>query len=386
MRNQLAEPLRNERKRVAIDISHQTYSARLDGGIGVYINGGIGVYITELISAYGKLPSNDFEFVYLRGPKFFARKNKLTKVTNLLIELIWLHVLLPIRLAQERIDLVHMPSNVAPFYSPCPVVVTIHDATFCRLPKTYDSGYRRYARLSFSIAARRATRVVTVSSTSAEDVTRYFGAKPHKLSVVYPGVSHNPNAVLSRWEDVEQPYVLFVGALEPHKNVVRLVEAFALFRTAEEVLTKDYRLLIAGPKTRDTERITAAIARHQLDGVVRLTGTLSQAQRDWLYEHASVFAFPSLNEGFGFPPLEAMVRGVPVVAASAGALPEVLGDASLYFDPFDPNDIARVLSRATFDQPLRARLVHAGLERVGRFTWEKTAAAMLDIYREVLAS
>lgn len=367
---------RTDRKRVAIDLSHQ---ARF-GGVG----GGIGLYIAELIKAYEKQASEDVEFVYLRGPKYFPRKNKRTKVLNLFIELFWLHVLLPFRLVWERIDLVHMPSNVAPLYSPCPVVVTIHDANFCRFPETYDSGYRRYARFAFSISARRAARIVTVSSTSAEDVTTYFGAKPSKISVVYSGISHDPDAALSRWDDVEQPYVLFVGALEPHKNVVRLVEAFASFRATEQARTQDYRLLIAGPMTRDTQRITSAIALHRLDGVARLTGALPQAQRDWLYEHASVFAFPSLNEGFGFPPLEAMARGVPVVAAAAGALPEVLGDAALYCDPFDTNDIARALSKAACDGPLRTKLERAGRQRVGRFTWENTAAAMLEIYREVL--
>jgi glycosyltransferase involved in cell wall biosynthesis len=376
MRNQLARPVRNERKRVAIDLSH---NVRSEGFVG------ISLYVTELTSAYRKLQINDIEFVHLQGLKPFRRKNRVTKVLNLLSELLWLHVLLPFRLARERINLVHMPANLAPLYSPCPVVVTIHDANFCRYPKTYDLGYRRYAKLAFSIAARRSARVITVSSTSAKDVTRYFGAKPDRMSVVYSGVSHDPNAVLSRWRDIKKPYILFVGGLEPHKNVVRLVEAFALFRTIEDALAQDYRLLIVGAMTRDTERIIAAIERHQLDGVVHLTGTLPQEQRDWLYQHASVFAFPSLNEGFGFPPLEAMARSVPVVAASAGALPEVLGDAALYCDPFNPNDIARVLSKAAFDQPLRSRLVRAGLERVGRFTWGKTAAATLDIYREVLA-
>lgn len=377
MRNQLAEPLRDERKRVAIDLSHLARH----GGLG----GGIGLYGEELTGAYRRLQVSDMEFVYLRGLKVFPRKNRLTKVFNLLMELLWLHVLLPLRLARERIDLVHMPANVAPLYSPCPVVVTIHDANFCRFPKTYDSSYRRYARVAFSISARRAARVITVSSTSAQDVTRYFGAKPEKVSVVYSGMSHDLDSVLSECGDAEQPYILFVGALEPHKNVVRLVEAFALFRTERDTLARSYQLIIAGTMSRDTERIVAAIARLRLDGIVRLVGAVSQAQRDWLYEHAAVFAFPSMNEGFGFPPLEAMARNVPVVAASAGALPEVLGDAALYCDPFDTNDIARVLSEAAFDQPLRSRLVQSGLKRVERFTWEKTSAATLDVYREVLA-
>ena len=346
---------------------------------------GTAVYARELVQALHRLSPGDIEISTLRGPKFLARKSKLAKVLNLLIEISWVHALLPLRLFLMRADLVHMPANVAPVVAPCSVIVTIHDANFRRFPETYDAGYRRYASLAFSLSARRAARVITDSGYSAEDIELYFGAKPHKLSVVHLGVS-GPEEISPLDEaPIERPYILFVGKLEPHKNVRTLVEAFAMLRESEEEITRDYRLVIVGGAGRDHEQVVDLIARRGLGDLVEITGFISQARLEQLYRQASVFAFPSLNEGFGFPPLEAMRRGVPVVAASAGSLPEVLGDAALYCDPLDPTDIARALSRAILDEPLRDRLVKAGRERAKRFTWERTAQETLRIYRELLA-
>lgn len=345
---------------------------------------GTAVYARELVRALQSLPADDVELVCLWGPGPISRKNKITKVLNLLIELLWIHALLPLKLAGERIDLVHMPANVAPALSPCPVVVTIHDANFRRFPETYDPGYRRYANLAFWIAARRAVRVITDSGFSARDLARYFGANPGKVSVVHLGVSHNPDVAERERPIDSRPYVLFVGSLEPHKNVRRLIEAFALFRASGDEVARDCRLVVAGGSGRDHGQVVAEISRHGLEDDVHITGHVTAERLEQLYRHASIFAFPTLNEGFGLPPLEAMARGVPVVAAAAGSLPEVLGDAALYCDPFDVEDIARALLKIASDKLLRVRLSEAGSRRVEQFTWEKTALATLEIYREVL--
>lgn len=361
------------RRRVAVDLSvlDRTHA-------------GTAVYARELVRALQSLPADDIELVCLRGPGPVSRKNKITKILNLLIELFWLHVLLPLKLARERIDLVHMPANVAPALSPCPVVVTIHDANFRRFPETYDPGYRRYANLAFRIAARRAVRVITDSGFSAKDLERYFGANTGKTSVVHLGVSRHPAAGESK-RPIDSPYVLFVGSLEPHKNVRRLVEAFALFRVSGNEVARDCQLVIVGGSGRDYGQVVAGISRHGLEDAVYITGHVTEERLEQLYRHASVFAFPSLNEGFGLPPLEAMARGVPVVAAAAGSLPEVLGDAALYCDPFDPEDIAGALSKIASDKLFRTWLSEAGSRRAEQFTWEKTARATLEVYREVLA-
>lgn len=360
------------RRRIAVDLSvlDRTRS-------------GTAVYARELVRALQSLPTDDVELVCLRGPGPIIRKNKITKALNLLIELLWIHALLPLKLARERIDLVHMPANVAPALSPCPVVVTIHDANFHRFPETYDPGYRRYANLAFRLAVRQAVRVITDSAFSAKDLARYFGANPGNMSVVHLGVSRNP-VVADQERPMDGPYVLFVGSLEPHKNVRRLVEAFALFRASGDEVARDCQLAIVGGSGRDYGHVVAEISRHGLEDAVHITGHVTEERLEQLYRHALIFAFPSLNEGFGLPPLEAMARGVPVVAAAAGSLPEVLGDAALYCDPFDPEDIAGALSKIASDKLLRVRLSEAGSRRVEQFTWEKTALATLEIYREVL--
>lgn len=361
------------KKRVAIDLSILDRT-----------QGGTAVYARELVREFGELSPGDIEILHLRGPRFVARKNRFTKALNLLIELCWVHALLPLRLALMRADLLHMPADVAPLFSPCPVVVTIHDANFRRFPETYDPGYRRYARLAFSLSARRSARVITDSGYSARDMEKYFSARPEKVSVVHLGVSGAPDTPASQEARDESPYILFVGKIEPHKNVRRLVEACARLRESNEGIARDHRLVVAGGFGRDHEQVVAEIARRRLGNVVETTGRVDQTRLEQLYRHASVFAFPSLNEGFGFPPLEAMARGVPVVAAAAGSLPEVLGDAALYCDPLDPGDIASALSRVLLDEPLRQRLVGSGYERVKQFTWERTARATLEIYRGVL--
>lgn len=360
------------KKRVAVDLSILDRT-----------QGGTAVYARELVREFGRLSPGDIEILHLRGPRFVTRKNRFTKVLNLLIELTWIHVLLPLKLARERIDLVHVPANVAPALSPCPVVVTIHDANFHRFPETYDPGYRCYGNLAFRTAACRAIQVITDSAFSAKDLEEYFGANPGKVSVVHLGVSRNP-AIAEQVRPLHSPYVLFVGSLEPHKNARRLVEAFALFRASGEEVARDYQLIIVGESGRDYEQVVDEISRHGLKDAVHITGRVTTERLEQLYRHAAIFAFPSLNEGFGLPPLEAMARGVPVVAAAAGSLPEVLGDAALYCDPFDPEDIARALSRIASDKLLRVRLSEAGSRHAEQFTWEKTALATLEVYREVL--
>lgn len=362
------------KKRVAVDLSILDRT-----------QGGTAVYARELVRELERMKLGDIEILRLRGPRFLDRKNRLTKVLNLLIELSWVHLLLPLRLASMRVDLLHMPADVAPFFSPCPVVVTIHDANFRRFPETYDPWYRRYATLAFSVSARRAARVITDSGYSASDIEKYFGAKPENVSVVHLGVSTIPDAAICGEAGAEGPYILFVGKIEPHKNVRRLIEAFASLRQSSEEIARNYRLIVAGGFGRDYEKVVSEVARHGLGGVVELPGRVDEARLERLYRNASVFAFPSLNEGFGFPPLEAMARGVPVVAAAAGSLPEVLDDAALYCDPLDTDDIASAISRAILDEPLRQWLVKAGGERVRQFTWERTAQATLEVYRRVLA-
>lgn len=344
---------------------------------------GTAVYARELSLALQDLAFDDIEFIHVRGPKPIARKNKLTKVLNLLIELLWIHVILPLRLIWIRADLVHMPANVAPFISPCPIVVTIHDANFCRFPEAYDAGYRKYATLAFRLAGYRASRVITDSDSSARDLEKYFGVELEKISVVYLGGVYHHDATALGYRPMRNPYILFVGALEPHKNVRRLVEAFAEFRRSGGSVARGYFLVIAGGFARGHGEVVAAVDRLGLNEAVRLTGYVAQAQLEQLYRHAAVFAFPSLNEGFGFPPLEAMARGVPVVAAAAGSLPEVLGDAAVYCDPLDVNDIARALSVAAFDEPLRGRLIAAGLRQAKKFTWKNTALSTVSIYKKV---
>lgn len=345
---------------------------------------GSATYVRELTRGL-EASSDTLELVRFRGP--VPRKGSssgASKVRNFLAELTWLHLVLPVRAYRARISVLHMPTNVSPILAPCPVVTTIHDANIRRVPDSYDPWYRRYATLAFLLSAKRSKGLITGSRFSANDVRRYFRAPPSRVSVVPYGVSP-PSQTAGGAQPLPRPYVLFVGQTEPHKNLGRLVEAFCAVRGHPSVVDRDVHLCIAGPAGRDHVRLRKQIDVADLGAVVHLLGPLSQDDLNSLYVGAAAFAFPSLNEGFGFPPLEAMARDVPVMVSTAGSLPEIVGDAGFYCDPCDIESIARGLVAILSDEEIRSALVAKGHKRVEQFTWERCCRLTTRVYRSVIS-
>lgn len=260
-------------------------------------------------------------------------------------------------------------------------LLMIHDAAIFDLPAGYSMAFRLWYRLAFSIMKRRARHIVTVSHFSRARLAARLGVPPARLSVVPGAVDHIDRidadpGVLSRLNLETDRYVLFVGSLAPGKNLVRALAAVALMRESHPTL----RFVIAGGANAKIFGARAAGLRED-DPYVTWAGYVTDGELKALYEHAGCFVFPSLYEGFGLPPLEAMRCGCPVIVSHEGALPEVCGGAALYCDAYSPPDIAAAIARVMDDPELRARLRTLGREHAHRYSWRRSARTLLDIVR-----
>jgi glycosyltransferase involved in cell wall biosynthesis len=271
----------------------------------------------------------------------------------------------------------------------CRSVVTIHDCIHLMFPQYLPNRLALgYARASIFAAARRATRVLTVSESSKRDILRFVDIKPEKIDVIYNAYDQR-FTVEPREEDVDRvreryqlhdEFVLYAGNVKPHKNLERLIEAFHLVRRRG---LDHLRLVLIGDEISRYAALRRAVHRHQLHPYVRFLGYLPEETLGVMYRLAGVFVFPSLYEGFGLPPLEAMASGTPVVTSNVSSLPEVAGDAAVLVDPYDPNAIANGIYQVLTDDQLRRDLRARGAARARQFSWEQSARRVREIYGEV---
>jgi len=298
----------------------------------------------------------------------------------------------PMDLRREGIDLFHAPHYVLPALTPCKSVVTIHDCIHLRFPQYLPSrlGYA-YARTALWIATHRSNRVLTVSEASKRDILRYFHIPEGKIDVIYNAIDERfgetptpeeIELVRERYQ-LNAPYVLYAGNIKPHKNLERLIEAFHILRQDGDL--GHVKLLIIGDEISKYARLRRAVHRYKLHKHVRFFGFVPDKTLAVLYRLARVFVFPSLYEGFGLPPLEAMASGTPVITSNVSSLPEVVGDAALLIDPLDPVAIAGAMRLVLMDSVLRENLRQKGLRRVREFSWERSVRRVREIYGEVLS-
>ena len=296
---------------------------------------------------------------------------------------------IPLALRRRRVDLFHAPHYVVPRLVPCPYVVTIHDCIHLRFPQYLPNRLASvYAKAMMQMAARGARRVFTVSYASKLDILHYLRIPADRVEVIYNAPDQHitaqpPAETLARTRDRYQltsPFILYTGNIKPHKNIDRLIEAYADLRRRG---IEDYKLLIIGDEVSKYPNLRRLVHRFHLHQHVRFLGFVPDATLAALYRLATVFVFPSLYEGFGLPPLEAMTAGAPVITSNVSSLPEVVGDAALLIDPMDPTSIADGLARVLCDADLRADLVRRGQARARAFSWERSAARVHEVYREL---
>lgn len=290
-------------------------------------------------------------------------------------------------------SLIHIPLNSVPWMMPKPYVVTIHDMSTLLFPAQknarrtlHESRYRR--------GALRAERIIAVSHATRRDVEAVLHIPALRVSTVYSapdpaffpaGEDSTPDRqVLDRYS-ISYPYVLYAGTIRVHKNIPRLVEAFAVLRNelGQHPRYRDLRLVIIGDELSRNAQVRRAVVLARMEQVVRFLGFVPLETLRVFYRAAEVFAFPSLYEGFGLAPLEAMACGAPVVASNVPSLIEAVGDAAVLIHPENVFDIARGIKEVLLDGDLRKRLSVAGREQAGRFHWDITAREILDIYKDI---
>ena len=349
-------------KTVAVDVNPATRAVMT----------GTEVYTREVCS---RLPSAAPELRW----RFFASRPRAglgMDVTVVPLKRLWSQVRLPLALAAERPELLFVPAHAIPFAWPGKALTVVHDLAFERYPHAYSPAERAYLRLTTRWATMRCPLLITVSESTKADLVSAYGVRPERIRVVplgasTPEVDAAPAARLAEL-GLNGNFVLQVGRIETRKN-----QAAAL--AAVERLD-GVTLALAGP-----ERDSALVARLRESKRCRVLGQVDQPTLELLYERARAVVVPSLYEGFGLPVLEAMARGKVVVAARVSSLPEVGGDAALYFpDAADPEQLAKVLEIALTDEPLRQSLAKAARERARNFTWERCAAGVAAVIRELI--
>jgi glycosyltransferase involved in cell wall biosynthesis len=298
---------------------------------------------------------------------------------------------IPLDLRRERANLFHAPHYVLPPLTPCRSVVTIHDCIHLRFPQYLPSrAAHAYARGSLWAATHQADRILTVSEASKKDILDYFHVPESKIDVIYNAIDERFNEppapdeierVKERYQ-LNDPFVLYAGNIKPHKNLERLIEAFHMFRRPA---FEHVRLLIIGDEITKYATLRRAVHRLKLHKHVRFFGFVPDQTLAALYRLAAVFVFPSLYEGFGLPPLEAMASGAPVITSNVSSLPEVVGDAALLIDPYDPEAIADAMRRVFSDEALRQQLKERGHIRARHFSWDRSVRRVHEIYQEVLS-
>jgi glycosyltransferase involved in cell wall biosynthesis len=357
---------------------------------------GIGTYIRNLLRHLSRLDQTT-EYVLLCRPEDGDLASTLGPNFRSVVERSPAYSVreqfrIPLDLRRERADLFHAPHYVLPPMTPCRSVVTIHDCIHLRFPQYLPSriGYA-YARASLWAATHRASRVLTVSEASKKDILAYFGIPEQKIDVIYNAIDERFNEppaadhierVKERYQ-LNDPFVLYAGNIKPHKNLERVIEAFHMFRRPgfEQV-----KLLIIGDEITKYATLRRAVHRLKLHKHVRFFGFVPDETLAALYRLAAVFVFPSLYEGFGLPPLEAMASGAPVITSNVSSLPEVVGDAALLVDPYDPEAIADAMRRVMSDDELRRQLKERGHIRARHFSWDRSVRRVHEIYQEILST
>jgi glycosyltransferase involved in cell wall biosynthesis len=369
--------------RRAVKIGIDTHAAEQD-------RSGNGTYIRGLVRALAGL-RNDAEYVlYALDPRhpFYAELHDRPGVT---VRPLWPRramARIPLALAlashRDRLDALHV-QYVGPPWHRGALVVTIHDLAFLRLPRSFPPLQALRLRWQVPVNARRAAAIITVSEHSRRDLHDAYGIAPDKVAVIPLATDAAPvrdRAAVDaarRAFGITHPYVLCVGRLNARKNLVGLLHAFERVRAR---LAEPAQLVIAGPRDYRADELDRAIAASPHGRDVLRVGYVSDAQLPALLSGCAVFAYPSLFEGFGLPPLEAMACGAPVICSGVTSLPEVVGDAALTFDPTSVDDIAAAMLAVLSDEGLRASLIERGRQRAGRFDWPRAAAHTLDVYRQ----
>jgi len=358
-----------------------------------YRGAGIHQYSKALLAFLPRhAPAFDFH-AFLMDRAFSApgvtchRATKLTESPTQRI--LWEQVQVARLTRQLGLDLLHGFAYALPVAVAIPTVVTVHDLTFLRFPHAFPRSKQQYLSRMTSFSCRRARVVIADSHATARDLTSLLGIPDEKIQVIYPGADARyrplPRAEVEAWrkrKSLPEQFILMVGTLEPRKNHLGLIEAYARYRT---LARHPLPLFIGGGKGWHYQQIFVRVQALGLEKDVHFLGFVPWEDLPWLYNAATLFVYPSYYEGFGLPVVEAMRSGLPVITSTASSLPEVAGQAALTIDPDDPDALAQAIWRVTESEPERLDAMRAqGLAQARRFQWQETARQTARVYARIL--
>jgi len=358
--------------------------------------GGNESYATNLIEALAEIDQTNRYTLYVTKPAAVERFNN--RWPNFLVRSTLPHtplIRIPLTLSNELrrnpVDVLHVQFTSPPF-SPCPVVVSVHDLSFEHLPQTFKWRSRKQLRLTVRRSVRKAAQVIALSEHARKDMIDTYHVSPERVTAIpLAAAGHfmplKNEAELQRVKqtyEIEGDYILAVGAIQPRKNLARLLAAYSRLHRAKPE-GKLPKLVLAGKRAWLYEETLRTIAELELERSVILTGYVPEQDLPALYSGALCFVYPSYFEGFGLPPLEAMQCGTPVIVGNRTSLPEVVGNAALLVDPFDVEALAAAIERVIGNSDLRADLSVKGLARAKLFEWRETARQTLAVYQKAIA-
>lgn len=359
---------------------------------------GVGYYVTNLIHEFQKIDhensycliSNNgaYESEFKTQPNFENHRTWISNENHVVGDL-WESFFLPRLLKKKNVDVFHGPAFMIPLrFTDLKTVVTIHDIVAFIKPETVPLKYALYMRFLIKLVVDKADKVITPSESTKKDLIERLGVPEEKVEVVYEAVSRHFTPVNGFYGQVDvkkkygirDRYMLFVGNLEPRKNLIRLMKAFEL---ARKKLGSDFQLVICGKKGWLYKDILQTYNEVNKGDII-LTNYVGDEDLVNLYRNADMFVFPTLYEGFGLPVLEAMGCGAPVVTSNVASLPEITGDAAVLIDPLDVWQISEAMVKVALSDSLRRDLRKKGIDQAAKFCWSKTATGTLDVYRSVL--
>lgn len=349
---------------------------------------GVSVYTLNLLSYFKKHANKNTQFrIFLKHNPTDALPDETSYFRYEVIsgKLFWSQLFLPLRLYMKKdIDVFFSPAHYAPRFCPVPTVVTVHDLSYIYFPGDFIEKDLYQLRNWTHYSIHNAKKIIAVSKTTKNDIMKSYQIPDDKIKVVYNGYEKElpiKNLESKIIAHTKYPYILYVGTLQPRKNITTLIQAFAKFK---ELNPAEFKLIIAGKKGWLFDSIFDLVSELGLNNDVYFTDYVTDQQLAFLYKNAFCFVLPSLYEGFGIPILEAMSFGCPVISSFASSLPEIGRDACLYFDPQNPVDLFEKLVMLKKNIKLRNSLIQLGKKRVKEFSWKKCGEETLNIIQSVI--
>lgn len=353
----------------------------IDVRLTYYRQGGIAEYMRQLTNALAALaPPYRFHLLHnfrAQETLAFQRGNYYTPCHHRLEG-----IALGAEIFPRRFDLLHSPDFIPPLFGARRYVITIHDLAFLLYANIQTADSLRYYAGQIQRAVRQADHIIAVSHTTRDDLIRLLHVPSEKITVIWEGIHPRFRVLEHSVVQLPDDYLLFVGTIEPRKNIPNLLQGYAILKSRQKTVSK---LVLAGQKGWLSEESFAAIEGLGLQEDVIWLGGVPFNELPALYNRAKILVYPSLYEGFGFPPLEAMACGTPTITSDRGALKEIAGEAALYVNPDEPESIAAGLQKLLSDENLYQTLRERGLAHVRQFSWEQTARQTLAVYEKVLA-